>query len=192
MLITGHLRRELKISISKNDKLEDCENNLTVELMDKYISGIVDQLNLQLKELLITYDNKGNPTYNIADGSNEVASDIEYYTQLEIHFIYHFAIWRLQGIFEGLLSQLFFKNDNITGLKKKLDKIRKLGFKITDNDYEELLDWARLRNSLSHFPSPKYSPIPINRNDIMQYKVLIERIFNELNNQQKLATRANE
>ena len=111
---------------------------------------------------------------------SEAISDLNYYAYIDNLFIWHFGIWRLQGIFEGIIKQEFFPNKNMLGLKSKLDYTRKVSKKIKQDDYNELLEWGKLRNALSHFPPEQYRPSLINESDFNDYFELLIRVTTEL------------
>ncbi|MEP6262495.1 MAG: hypothetical protein ABJ092_13020 [Gillisia sp.] len=111
---------------------------------------------------------------------SEAISDLLYYADTDNQFIWHFGIWRLQGIFEGLMKQAFFPDKKLTGLKSKLDLTRKITNKISSSDYEELLEWGKLRNALSHFPPEQYRPSLVNEDDFREYLALVKRVTSDL------------
>lgn len=110
----------------------------------------------------------------------EAISDLAHYTYIENLFLWHFALWRLQGIFEGILKQEFFPDVELKGLKAKLDYVLVREFTITNEDYKELLSWGKLRNALSHFPPEHYQPPALEKEDVIEYVNLIKRITNDL------------
>ena len=62
----------------------------------------------------------------------------------------------------------------LIGLKVKLDAVRDTGYTLDQEDYDELINWGNLRNALSHAPPEQYRPGPLNEEDIVEYKSLIE------------------
>ena len=118
------------------------------------------------------------------------ADDINWYAYHESFFIWHFCLWRLQAIFEGIIQTDYLspKGSKLyVGLKSKLDALRSLDYIIKQSDYDELLEWAVLRNQLSHFPPPSHSPGPLKQDDIKRYHDLCLRICQELSTQKKSA-----
>lgn len=109
------------------------------------------------------------------EGADEIEADLLYYAWVDSQFLHQFCLWRLQGIFEGILVQDFLKGTRFHGLKAKLDAMRAEGYSIDQTDYDELLEWAQLRNALSHFPPEQYRPIEITENDIAEYVVLLKK-----------------
>ena len=144
----------------------------------KIVLGIkrkeIDNKNKQLKKDKMPFDYTG-----------EEISDLAYYSYLRHVFLWEFGIWRLQGIFEGILNQEFIKSKRTFGLKSKLDHIISLGFRIDKSNYDEILEWAKLRNALSHFPPEQYHPAQITENDVKQYLSLLKRVTRKLLNQKK-------
>lgn len=84
---------------------------------------------------------------------DDIMDDLHWYGYLESFLIWHFGLLRLQGIFEGYIVSNFLSSSfKSWGLKSKLRGIIDRGYKLPDNDYHELTEWGRIRNSLSHFP----------------------------------------
>ncbi len=140
----------------------------------RLIIELIDDRNEQIK-----FKGKELEAKNI---DSEAISDLNYYAYVDNLFIWHFGIWRLQGIFEGILKQTFFPNKNLLGLKSKLDFTRKISKKINLSDYEELIEWGKLRNALSHFPPEQYRPSLIKESDFNEYLKLLKRVTAELLN----------
>lgn len=151
----------------------------TLGLVEEIISSRDDQLQRQISETVV-YDEKGEKLNNDHDGVNEVLDDLRYYKWIDDFFIYHFGLWRLQGIFEGMLRQEFFPDKELNGLKKKLDTVIGMGYSIDNKDYLEILEWGRLRNALSHFPPEKYRAVGLTRDDLCDYRSLVERTIKDL------------
>ena len=73
------------------------------------------------------------------------------------------------------------------GLRAKLDALKKEGYSVTDDEYDELIEWADVRNMLSHAPPEQYRPGPLLEQDVEEYKLLVERLMR--NWQQELRAR---
>lgn len=104
--------------------------------------------------------------------SCEVISDIAHYAWVDQQYLWQFAIWRLQGILEGMIVYRFLgreSSNGLIGLKKKLEAMTECGFVIADSEEDELLEWAKIRNALSHAPPEQYRPGPLRREDIDEY-----------------------
>jgi hypothetical protein len=114
------------------------------------------------------------------EDANDILDDIAYYTHVENDYIWHFCLWRLQAIFEGIIIHklLSSSTERLPGLKAKLDAIKEAGFPLDDEDYEELLDWAKLRNALSHAPPEQYRPGPLQETDVLEFKTLVHNLSN--------------
>jgi uncharacterized protein YlaN (UPF0358 family) len=159
--------------------LKTTDFSVTLGLIDEIISNRDDQLQRQISETVV-YDEKGEKLNNDHDGVNEVLDDLRYYKWIDDFFIYHFGLWRLQGIFEGMLRQEFFPDKELTGLKKKLDTVIEMGYLIDNKDYLEIIEWGRLRNALSHFPPEQYRPAGLTRDDLSDYQSLVDRTITNL------------
>ncbi|MGB9006424.1 MAG: hypothetical protein WCB96_11930 [Candidatus Aminicenantales bacterium] len=111
----------------------------------------------------------------------DIMDDIGYYHGLENLIFWQFALWRLQGIFEGMIILNYLKDPSLIkkliGLKAKLNKIKDSGFPISQNDYESLIDWGELRNALSHCPPEKYGDVDLKEEDIKEFIALIKRVM---------------
>jgi hypothetical protein len=64
--------------------------------------------------------------------------------------------------------------------------MKKYGFDISENLYQELLDWARLRNSLSHCPPKRHSYITLNEEDIEEYIQLLKNVLEQWQKQKDM------
>lgn len=113
------------------------------------------------------------------DLADDILDDVAHYSWIDTQYIWHFCLWRLQGVFEGLIVGKFLplnSNRRLIGLKAKLDAARAAGHSLTDQDYEDLLAWANLRNALSHMPPEQYSPGLLEEEDLLEYQTLLERV----------------
>lgn len=116
---------------------------------------------------------KSNPNPDI---HSEIISDIGHYSWVETQFLWQFCLTRLQGIFEGLIVFKYLSRSSssgLLGLKKKLSKVKERGYSISKSEYDELLDWANLRNFLAHAPPEQYRPGPLEKKDVQDYKSLL-------------------
>lgn len=158
--------------------------NHTFQLVKEIIRDREKQLKYEIDNIEV-YDGLGNLIDPETGVANEAIADIAYYNWQDNHFLWHFCLWRLQGIFEGILKQEFLQNINLPGLKSKLDQVRKQNYVIKDSDYEELLEWGKLRNALSHHP-PEQNKLPaLQEKDIMEYHEFVKNVTNDLLNQKK-------
>lgn len=157
--------------------LDQSDFDYTLRLIGQIIEDRVNQLPKQI-EGTDSFNENGEKLKE--EAQDEILDDIVYYTWIDNFFVCEFGLWRLQGIFEGLLKQEFFPDENLNGLKQKLDRIKHMKYSITESDYNEILQWAKLRNALSHFPPEKYRPNGLNEHDIKQYAGLVSRIFSSL------------
>jgi hypothetical protein len=109
----------------------------------------------------------------------EAIDDEAYYAFIDTVYLWEYGLWRLQGVFEGLITNTFLPTrpaKPLPGLKKKLEAMRAAGYTIADEDYAELLEWASLRNALSHSPPEQYRPAMLKEADLLEYKELVERV----------------
>ncbi|OBX22022.1 MULTISPECIES: hypothetical protein [Bizionia] len=162
------MREELKNTNWHIYGLSITDYDYTKRLINEIIKDRNKQIEIKAKEL------------EIQKIDSEAIADLNYYAYVDNLFIWHFGIWRLQGIFEGILKQEFFPNKNMHGLKSKLDYTRKVSRKIKPEDYNELLEWGKIRNALSHFPPEQYRPSLIQESDFNEYLELLKRVTSVL------------
>jgi hypothetical protein len=109
----------------------------------------------------------------------EAIDDEAYYTYLDTVFLWEYGLWRLQGIFEGLITTVFLPKrprQNLSGLRAKLEAMRNAGYSISATQVNALLEWAKLRNALSHSPPEQYRPVWIEERDLLEYRALLGEI----------------
>lgn len=114
-----------------------------------------------------------------AKGQDELVDDEVWYTYIDTLYLYDYLVWRLQGIFESLITTIFLPRSSqqrLSGLRARLNAMRKIGYSISDDDEEELFAWSKLRNALSHAPPGGYQPLQIDESDLLEYKNLLKRL----------------
>jgi hypothetical protein len=140
----------------------------TYDLVKNIIHDRINQLRLKMEEFEAE---NGEPL------NGEAIYDEIYYNDLENTFLWHFTLWRLQGIFEGILMQHFIRGKkDLFGLSKKLEAVREEGFFIDESDFKELLKWGKLRNALSHSPPEQFRPGNLEQEDIEEYLNQVKRV----------------
>jgi hypothetical protein len=109
----------------------------------------------------------------------EIVADVAYYSNMEISYLWAFTLWRLQAVFEGIITQSFLPRESprIVGLAAKLRAVKAAGFALRDVDERALLDWAKLRNRLSHRPEWYYHEVWVLPEDAKEYLQLVKRIL---------------
>lgn len=111
--------------------------------------------------------------------ADDMLDDDLYYAAVEADYLWHFCLWRLQAVFEGLIVYTFLTEparSGLTGLRKKLHAVRSAGYSLSDEEYDELISWGRVRNALSHAPPEQYRPGLLGREDIQEYQDLVTRL----------------
>ncbi len=162
----------------------------TFRLVKEIINHRQNQINEKIDSIKVC-DNKENLLNDSKGITDEVISDLSYYNYVENLFLWHFGLWRLQGIFEGILKNEFFPNKNLQGLKAKLNFVKKLEYVVFEEDFNELIEWGKLRNALSHNPPERYRPSGLREDDVKEYLGLIKRVTKNLKDQKKLKTHHN-
>lgn len=96
----------------------------------------------------------------------------------ETQMLLQFGIWRLQSIFESLLTTNF--DIQVRGISEKLNDLKSKGFKVIKKT--ELLKWIKLRNKLSHSAPEMLHPCPTNliESDIDDFSKLLLEIYEDL------------
>jgi len=97
----------------------------------------------------------------------------------ETQFLIQFGIWRLQSIFESLLKTNFAIQTR-NGIRTIIAELKKKGFALIKEN--ELLEWTRLRNTLSHSAPEMLQPCPTNliESDIDEFSQLLLEIYEDL------------
>lgn len=113
----------------------------------------------------------------------EFVADTGYYAWIDTQYLWEYALWRLQGILEGIIStQLLFpkhtKERGFPGLQSRLRALQKAGYTLSTADRDDLLGWAKLRNALSHRPPEPYRPLRLTEHDLVEYRDLVVRLCN--------------
>jgi len=100
------------------------------------------------------------------------------------NFLWESCVWRLQGIFEGILDERFLSNHRrYKGLRDRLNELKKAGFEI---DQElKLIEWANLRNELSHNPPKQINGhgALLGKDDIVKFREFLVDILRTLEQQ---------
>ena len=120
------------------------------------------------------------------DTADEILDDIAYYHYTDDQYLWHFCLWRLQGLLEAVIVHQLIKNDrskNLFGLRSKLEALEESGFTISALEKEELLLWANLRNAFSHAPPEQYRPTGLNEDDIFEYQQFIKCLYHRWKNE---------
>ncbi len=151
--------------------VKDSDFDHPITLVDKIILAREEQFNLEKQRMLLELN-------EIPD--IEIESDLAYYIYMDNLFLWQFALWRLQGLFEAVITSQFVNTTNpnkLIGLKSKLLALTTKGYTLNDCEFNELIDWAKLRNALSHAPPEEYSPINLYREDVVEYQNLVKSLY---------------
>lgn len=111
----------------------------------------------------------------------EIVSDVAYYAWIDTVYLWEYALWRMQGIFEGIITKDFLAGPSserreLHGLNAKLDALQRASYSVSTSDRTALLEWARLRNALSHVPPEPYRPVKLSESDLIEYRDLVVRL----------------
>jgi hypothetical protein len=106
----------------------------------------------------------------------ESLSDQNFRTAYQVRFIWHLALWRVQALFEGILSDWFPETERLP-IMKKLQLLEKTGV-LSSADFAQLAQWIELRNVFSHRPpeSPSFSH-DLTRDDLDEFAGLIGQVL---------------
>jgi hypothetical protein len=149
---------------------------------------IAKNLNSGRLELALKHQKETKKEAKTEEELETHADDIHWYAFEETFFIWHFCLWRLQAILEGIITGRFIgsnQNKKLPGLKAKLDALRAAGYTIEEGDYNELLEWAKIRNQLSHFPPSSHGIGPLEQRDVEEYYNLCTKICRHLTDQKQ-------
>lgn len=162
--------------------LDQGDFDYTLELIKEIIQDRKVHLQKQLDEVVV-YGPDGKAIDKNSPDAADAYDDVIYYHYIGNEYLWHFGLWRLQGIFEGILKEKFFPDKNLSGLHRKIQEVEKQGFKIIGTDKSELFEWSKLRNALSHAPPEAYRPLALNEEDLKEYIELLKRVLRSLQDQ---------
>jgi hypothetical protein len=151
--------------------LKEDDFDYTIRLVETLIENNQKDLNVRLEQAKIN-----NPEEEIFC---EIQSDLAHYAWVDEQYLWQFCLWRLQGIFEGLIVHTFLPEPpkkQLIGLRAKLEAVGEAGFDLESGEESELMLWAKLRNALSHAPPEQYRPAPVLREDVQEYAALLKGI----------------
>lgn len=114
--------------------------------------------------------------------SHEVELIIEMHGR-EANFLIQFGFWRLQGIFETLLKQLFNIDQKTQGLYDIITIIKKKKWFILKES--DLMQWKNFRNDLTHKPTERLNiaAVEIKLSDLDEYLELLIEIYKDFEKQ---------
>jgi hypothetical protein len=106
--------------------------------------------------------------------ADDIMDDVSYYTWVENQYFWTFCLWRMQAIFEGIITKSILPNaQRMLGLRSKLKAVRDAGFTVEANVENALIEWADLRNALSHCPPEQFRPAHLKEEDLLEYRDLL-------------------
>ena len=109
----------------------------------------------------------------------DIMDDYTYYNYIDIQYMWHFCLWRLQAIFEGMIVTKFLshKDKKLFGLSSELKAMKEEGYTLDSKHYQQIMEWAKLRNTLSHQPPEQYRPIFMKEENIKEYVDLLKSVI---------------
>ncbi|GFM34015.1 hypothetical protein [Desulfovibrio subterraneus] len=153
------------------------EFTYTIEL----IQGIVDLRTEKHTE----YENEvRRDTPDLAD---DILDDISYYKYVEEQHLWQFALVRLQGLFESVMTSEFAPPRDgvrLNGISLKLAAIARERYTLTDDEKSELIAWANIRNGIAHAPPEEHRPI-LYKEDVVEYKNLVLSLYQRWKSEKK-------
>lgn len=115
-----------------------------------------------------------------SNSDSEILSDISYYKYIGNQYLWQFALWRLQGLIEAVISYQLLEirgSEKLFGLKSKLLALKENGYSIKKEEVDELMLWANLRNAISHAPPEQYNPTSLGEEDIIEYSNFLKTLY---------------
>lgn len=141
-----------------------------VELVRKMIDARTDQYEKEAARVKV----------ESPDVADDILDDVAYYRYTDNQYLWQFALWRLQGLFEAVIAYQLIghsENESLYGLKAKIKALQTKGYTIETDEIEEILLWANLRNALSHAPPEQYRPAPLREEDILEYQAFVKDLY---------------
>ena len=110
-------------------------------------------------------------------GYNEALSDENFRTAYQVQYVWQMGLWRMQALFEGILSQWFPDLDDLS-FTKKVRSLGDVGVVLPSGLRSELHQWIDLRNSLSHDPpeAPTFSH-QLERQDLEDFMTIVGEVL---------------
>lgn len=121
--------------------------------------------------------------------ADEILDDVGYYIYTDNQYLWQFALWRLQGLIEAVIAHQLIASKKLFGLKSKLEALKKNGYTIEQEEINELILWANLRNAISHAPPEQYRPTPIMEEDILEYHEFVKKLYIRWQNEKPSETK---
>jgi hypothetical protein len=115
-----------------------------------------------------------------SDVADEVLDDVAYYRYTDNQYLWQFSLWRLQGLLEAVITNQLIESRKVkklNGFKAKIEALQSFGYRIEQEEIDELLLWSRLRNAVSHAPPEEFFPAPIFEEDIVEYHGLVKELY---------------
>lgn len=117
---------------------------------------------------------------------DDIMDDVRPHNFWRHNFLWESCVWRLQGIFEGILDERFLRNARkYRGLRDRLTALKNAGFSIKNEN--ELIKWADLRNELSHSPPKQIDGhgAYLDKNDLLEFREFLVNILRDLEKQKQ-------
>ena len=114
------------------------------------------------------------------DAVDTFSDVVAYYMYTDNQYLWHFALWRLQGLIEAVIAHQLIEgkgSKKLFGLKAKLEELQRSGYSITAVEIGELILWANLRNAISHAPPERGNPGPLREEDIVEYHGFVKELY---------------
>lgn len=163
------MRPELLVRRASGYRLTEMDLVKTQELAEALVKSHSFRIEAELGDL------RKDPDQTAA----EIVDDIAYYANLEISYVWGFTLWRLQAVFEGIITESFLPRTikPTIGFAAKLKALKAAGFTLSVPDERALAQWSRVRNRFMHRPEWYYHAVWIEREDIQEYMNLLLRIL---------------
>ena len=114
------------------------------------------------------------------DVADDILDDVAYYRYTDNQYLWQFALWRLQGLIEAVIAHQLVEAEGskkLFGIKAKLEALESFGYSIKQDEIDELILWANLRNAISHAPPEQYRPAPLREDDIIEYHSFVKGLY---------------
>lgn len=149
--------------------------------MDAVIALISEMVEEKTKEIDAKEQNLRREQPDTAD---EIMDDLRYYHACRFSFFWESCVWRLQGIFEGILDEQFLaKKRKYRGLRDRINSLKNTGYRLINED--QLVAWAKFRNELSHSPPKQLDGHGtfLAKNDLISFREFLVDILKDLQKQ---------
>ncbi len=160
------VRAELREQLTQVEPISEYEIDFTVDMCSQIVQSHWSATHRQFED--------ANPDDHEI---NEALSDQNFRTAYQVQFIWQVAIWRINALFEAILSQ-WFPGPQPLQIRQTMRSIEATGIVLPRETKAELHSWLDLRDVFSHHPpeAPTFAH-QLERDDVEEFAALIRSVL---------------